>query len=435
MYQLAKENLLKDVLNSVFSVFVVYACEMLQVQHKYPGAIRWFAKRKKLVDREIVLLVDKLMVDKSDVMAQLLDISYSKDEIIFLLTHSYWDSFCYENIAYDESFFCELGIEKQELVNLYNSITKKVRKEIGLDFGFDDPSEFCEKYLLSGLVSKEKMLLSIFKFFKIYHMLEYKKDIFKHNDLPIILLELFKEIPFYSIRSKSSINEVILQKTEMGQRQYLQLRVPIDSREGKIADNLVHFMFQHLVKLFKFYFFQSEKENFDVWRFDKAIIKAWKEPNISIEDIDGDIFAFDENEQYLRIKECISIIDGLQHNLPRGLSGVLSNKIDNKDLLLSVLYAYFIRQYDYENVLVNGEKISSKIEEEEIKSNATKTKKFLFYLENGFREVGLELEARHLKNAEKSTIFLQSDNKNWVTISGKTIQDNFRNHRIFFNKQ
>ena len=206
---------------------------------------------------------------------------------------------------------------------------------------------------------------------------------------------------------------------------------------------MIHFIFQHLCDLFKYDFTQEKPSNFDLWRYHKAEYLSQIEADLeSSPDLLGDYdYSLDQHEHYARLNECVNIIKSLLSGLPKEQSIIFDsckNTTMMEPLLLSIIYANFIQQYD---VVHAKENLDSDLRETyglPLEHNSEKLKAFFKYLKKGFEDIGFQTELVIHKNADVCFVTLKHNGNRLPNLSnkpmnGNNIRSRFNKHRNFFN--
>lgn len=451
MTQHQVEDILEKVLNTLFQVVAVYACDRLKVQKKYYEAYWWFERRNKIIEEEIRIFIRTRGLGISGVdgneCARLQDsLDINEDDVVYKITQYYWDSYQYHNTDYIGDFLDNIKLTEKDLILFLNQVTRRVRKRER--WSFVEITEFSERYVFSTFVGKERLINTLFKYFQIIYELKYEGISLSGDDLQEKILDLIKIIPYYSITSRSSIASTNIYQTEMGERQYAKLLVPFDFREGALVDSIVHFIFQHLCDLFKFDKIQDQPSIFNLWRHHKAEYLSQIEANseLSSEFSRDYDYSIDKNEHYIRLNECVNIIKKLLAALPIEQSRIFEsckNTATMEPLLLSIIYANFIQQYDLEEANKNPECDLKEVYSQPLKHKSVKLKAFFKYLEKEFNKLGFQTELLIHNNADECVLIIKGESiiegtaKILVSLSRKPINGNnvrsrFGNHENFF---
>lgn len=436
---------LENVLNTLFQVVAVYACEQLKAQKKYYEVYWWFKRRNDIVEDELRKFVEKnnfkIANDGTNCEYQGGDGEEYINEVVSKLSQYYWDLFGYHDVTYIDEYLESINISKEDLMVLLKPLAHEFRKRLTADF--IDATEFSERYVFSAFLVKDKLIKTLFKYFQIIYELKYDEIRLSTTSLQVKFLELINIIPYYSIFSKSSIAAQNKYLTEMGEKRYATLHTPFNFLEGALVDNIIHFIFQHLCDLLTFGELKGEKNTFDIWLYHKASLRAALDVTSKAGSSMGSQsdFLIDRDEHYSRLNECVNIIKNLLQSLPEGRSKIFEscqNTASMEALLISIIYAYFIDQYDREHLDENLKSNVSELYGKPIEQNAKKLKAFFYYLGKEFEDVGFEPEVKIDGNADKCSLTLKSGGKILINLSNKTMDGNnirsrFKNHKLFFN--
>lgn len=448
MMQHQVEDILEKVLNTLFQVVAVYACDRLKVQKKYYEVYWWFERRNKILEEEVRVFLKKRELEISianiNETPQLQNsLAIDEYDAVYKVTQYYWDSYQYHNTNYINDILEKLKLKEEDLIFFFNKLSPHIKSKSKLDFV--DITGFIEKYTLSAFVEKDRLIKTLFKYFQIIYELKYENISLSKMSLQQNFLDLIKIIPYQSITSRSSIVSEDNYETEMGDRQYAQLLTPFDFREGALVDSIVNFIFQHLCDLFKFEKTQNQPCVFNLWRYHKAAFCSQTEQNSAPSFNSAKNYSIDKNEHYVRLNECVNIIKNLLAALPTEQSRIFEsckNTTTMESLLLSIIYANFIQKYDLEDAKKNPEYDLKEVYSWPLKHNSVKLRAFFKYLEKEFNDLGFQTELLIHNNADECLLTLKGESegraKILTSLSGKPINGNnvrsrFRNHENFFN--
>lgn len=444
MHQLQKIDIFKKLLKVIFRVATLYACESLKAQSKFPDVYSWFEKRNNILEGEIrgflreYATKTSVKIDKR-FSGLFLNLDMTEDEVVFIFAQYYWDSYQFQVIDYNEALVKDLGLEKNKIIAFFQNFTKEMYIKFGS--GFIDKTEFMQHYHFSAFVGKDRFIRVLFQYFKLLSLLEDKNLMYVKNDIFLEFFKLIREIPYHSIISRSSISEFKTYPTYMGKKYYTKLQLPLDVNNCALVDNIIHFIFQNITQSFYFELLKDEPCNFDILRFDKLINKDDLEEESELgfnEDDDFNIdFSTFGSEFYERLDGYISIIENLINSLPQTQRQIFNHKKEDPNdiapLLLSVLFANFIRKYDLDLARIKEDGELREVYELPLECNAKKIKSFYKFLEKGFLDVNLHALFNHMNNADNCQLYLMNGNKEFINMCGKNIKDNFSNHKKFFN--
>lgn len=432
--------ILENVLNTLFQVVAVYACENMKVQKKYPEVYLWFLRRKTIVEEEIrnflrVKRPELFDKNSNEYIGLQNNLEKSEDYAVYKLSQYYWDIFQYHDVSYIDNYLEIINISKDDLMEFLKPLAHQFTKRLGIS-DFTDVDDFNKKYLFSAFLGKERLIKTLFKYFQIIYELKYNEIKLSPTSLGVKFLELIDNIPYYSIVSRSSIATSNTYLTELGKKRYATLHTPFNFQQGALVDNIIHFIFQHLCDLFKFDKLKGENSNFDIWRPHKAAFGA-----VSAGTSSGKSSNADRDEHYSRLNECVNIIKVLLHGLSVEQSQIFEscqNTASMEALLISILYAYFIDEYDREHLDKNLKSSPSEMYGKPLVHNSKKLKAFFNYLGKEFEDIGFDPEVKIESNADKCTLTLKASGKILTNLSnkdmdGNNIRSRFKNHKIFFN--
>ncbi|MCH7390367.1 hypothetical protein [Acinetobacter dispersus] len=431
---------LENVLNTLFQVVAVYACENMKVQKKYPEVYLWFLRRNTIVEDEIrnflrVKRPELFDKNSNEYIGLQKNLEKSEDYAVYKLSQYYWDLFQYHDVSYIDNYLEIINISKDDLMKFLKPLARQFAKRLGIS-DFTDVDEFNKKYVFSAFLQKERLIKTLFKYFQIIYELKYNEIKLSPTSPGVKFIELIDNIPYYSIVSRSSIATSNTYLTELGKKRYATLHTPFNFQQGALVDNIIHFIFQHLCDLFKFDKLKGEKSNFDIWLPHKAAFGA-----VSAGTSSGKRSNADRDEHYSRLNECVNIIKGLLHGLPVEQCQIFEscqNTASMEALLISIIYAYFIDQYDREHLDKNLKSSPSEMYGKPLMHNSKKLKAFFNYLGKEFEDIGFDPEVKIESNADKCTLTLKAGGKILTNLSnkdmdGNNIRSRFKNHKFFFN--
>lgn len=433
MHQGQKVEISKKLLKVIFRVVTLYASESLKAQSLYPDVYYWFEKCNKVLESDVRnFLHEKAKKNFLDInlgnFSPSIDMSLSEEDIIFIFSQYYWDYYQHEVFDYNKALFKELGLMKQDVDNFIYKTGVKLKYK----FNFSEirKIKFIKKYHLSGFVGKDRFIRVVFQYFKLLYLIESENELFDGEKCLTDFFKLIKEIPYYSIISRSSIVEFKTYPTRMGKRYFSKLQLPMDVQPEALADNIIHFIFQYISETLYFTQLREEPCNFDILRFHREF-------NFydfgMIEDLD---FSAKDSEHYHRLDGCILIVENLLKSLPQNQRQIFTNSKNEVSeiapLLLSILFANSIRKFDLEVASFREDSDLTEAYALPIRSTSKKIKNFLPFLEREFKGRGLDVQSFYTGNADECLLYIMQGKKILMTISGKNIKDNFKNHRKFF---
>lgn len=304
---------------------------------------------------------------------------------------------------------------------------KKLTSGKELDISKEQFIEFGEKYAFSSFVMKERANESIFKYFQIYTELTHPEIQLGTLELRAKFIELLKHIPYYSIFGRTSITGFSSFKTGIGKRYYSTLRTPLDFSPGTLVDNLLHFLFQHLIELFYFEYLYNDPQNFNP----KKTCEIYEDRAAFTQRCDA------------RLEECNNIMKLLLQAWPKEQHLVYKSVKDESSIipvLRSILYENFLEQYSknqYLSTELNDGKLrqSSGRKDEEARKEI---KAFFESLRNGFEEMSFtaKLSTEDVTDSWKIEVFaggkkIEKLAWNWNSI--RTMYDKHKKDKKLFN--
>lgn len=436
MNETKKTHVFKKLLEIIFRIEGLYGCERLKAQSQYPDIYCWFEEYNKSVEDEVRQFLKKrlekisLEIDTTDIETQE-NFDLNEDDIVFKFAQFFWDHYQYDTIDYNKALFKELKLEKEEVLKFFADMQRLLNLRGNRFTNFYEMDEFSKKYKLSAFVDQKGFIKSLFQYFKLLYFTENKNELYIDTDLSAEFLKIIKIVPYFSILSRSSIYGYHSYDTTLGKKYYSQLRLPLDTHASALADNMIHFIFQYLVEIFYFKELKNESHNFDIFKDLRRgmLFCGFDEEKVSLKSMQQ------ESQLYENIDACIVIIEKLLETLPVKQKKIFgTTKKESEDiapLLLSILHAHFIRKYDLESS--NSEDVSlNEIYRLPLKSNAKKIKAFFQFLDDGFKEIDLDVNFIHLRNADDCEFYLIKDEVDLIHMAGSNIKDNFRKHKKFF---
>lgn len=435
------ETMFKEILANLFRLVVMYSCERIKVQNKFPEIYQWFEENNKTVEYEIKQFLRKNVKNlhikiKKHSKHQTINLDSTEADIIYEFTQYFWDYYQYQDVQYNRTLFSDFELKEKIVTDFFIKIFHKLSSSKESGTTLEQFIEFSEKYAYSSFVAKERVTQSIFKYFQIYAELTNPDVRLGTHELRAKFIELLKQIPYYSIFGRSSITGYSTYKTVMGKRYYSTLRTPLDFAPGTLVDNLLHFLFQHLIELFYFEYLYHDPQNFNA-----------KKASGILEDRATFTQRCDD-----RLDECNNIMKLLLQAWPKEQHLVYRSVKDESSIipfLRSILYVNFLEQYQKE--LNSGIELNEVVvEKKKSRTDAearNQIEAFFKFLEKGFEEmsfmVKLNLENDktdawsiklfdHLeKEGEKTAGKIEILEWNWSAI--RSMYDKHKKDKKLFN--
>lgn len=426
------EVLFKEILANLFRLVVMYSCERIKAQNKFPKIYQWYEQNNETVQGEIKSFLRKNVKNqhvkiKKHGKHQTINLDLTEDDIIYEFTQYFWDSYQYQDILYNRAILSDLEIKENTVKDLFNKISEKLTSAKKLDIQLEEFVEFGEKYAFSSFVAKERVNQSIFKYFQIYTELTHPEVQLGTLELRAKFIALLKQIPYYSIFGRTSITGFSSFKTDIGKRYYSTLKTPLDFSPGTLVDNLLHFLFQHLIELFYFEYLYNDPQNFNA----KKACKISEDPAVFIQRCDA------------RLDECNNIMKLLLQAWPKEQHLVYKSVKDESSIipvLRSILYENFLEQYTKVQNM-DTELNEAKLEQQSIRTDEVardQIKAFFEFLKIGFSEMSFtaKLSTEGVTDSWKIEVFAGSEkieNLAWNWNSIRTMYDKHKKNKKLFN--
>lgn len=426
------EVLFKEILANLFRLVVMYSCERIKAQNKFPKIYQWYEQNNEMVQSEIKSFLGKNVKNqnvkiKKHGKHQTINLDLTEEDIIYEFTQYYWDSYQYQDIMYNRAIIADLELKEKTVNEFFKKISEKLTSAKKLDISLEEFVEFGEKYAFSSFVAKERVNQSIFKYFQIYAELTHPEVRLGTLELRAKFIELLKHIPYYSIFGRTSITGFSSFKTDIGKRYYSTLRTPLDFSPGTLVDNLLHFLFQHLIELFYFEYLYNDPQNFNA----KKACKIYEDPAVFTQRCDA------------RLEECNNIMKLLLQAWPKEQHLVYKSAKDESSIipvLRSILYENFLEQYS-KNQHLSAELNDGKSgppsgrKDEEARNQI---KAFFEFLKNGFEDMSFtaKLSTEDVTDSWKIEVFAGGEKIeklvwNWNSI--RTMYDKHKKDKKLFN--
>ncbi|WP_017394776.1 hypothetical protein [Acinetobacter haemolyticus] len=327
------EVLFKEILANIFRLVVLYSCERIKAKNKFPRIYQWIEENNEMVKTEIQSFFKKNVKNpqikiKKHGKHQTINLDLEEEDLIYEFNQYFWDYIQYQEVQYNRALLSSLELKEKTVEDFFNKISSKLSLAKKLGIMDEEFVEFSEKYAYSPFVAKDRVKQAIFKYFQIYAELMYPDAQLGTQNLHIKFIELLKQIPYYSIFGRTSITGFSSYRTKIGKRYYSTLKTPLDFTPGTLIDNLLHFLFQHLIELFYFEYLYDDPQNFNAR-------KAAGLPEDPLEF---------EQECVARLNECNKVMKLLLQAWPKEQHLVYRSVKDESSIipvLRSILYADF----------------------------------------------------------------------------------------------
>lgn len=361
------EVLFKEILANIFRLVVLYSCERIKAKNKFPGIYQWIEENNEIVKTEIQRFFKKNVKNpqvkiKKHGKHQTINLDLEEEDLIYEFTQYFWDFYQYQEVQYNRALLSDLELKEKTVKDFFYQIYTKLSSKKDTDASLKETIEFGEKYTYSSFVAKERVNQSIFKYFQIYAELMYPDIQLGTQNLRMKYIELLKQIPYYSIFGRTSITGFSSYKTEIGKRYYTTLKTPLDFSPGTLIDNLLHFLFQHLIELFYFEYLYDDPQNFNA----RKAVKLDEDPVEFLQKCDA------------RLNECNNVMKLLLQAWPKDQHLVYRSVKDESSIipvLRSILYADFIDEESVQKTSRTDAEARNQIES------------FFKFLEKGFEDM------------------------------------------------
>lgn len=413
--------LYKEILANLFRLVTIYSSERIKAQKKYPIIYAWFVANNSVLEAEIRAFLRKNVKNpkvkiKKHGKYQTINLDLTEDDIVYEFTQYYWDNYQYHNILYNRALFADLEIKEKTVFDFFSSLSAKltsVEKE-GIELA--DFFNFNENYKFSSFVAKKRANQAIFKYFQMYAELSNPEVKLGETDLRLKFIELLKLIPYFSIFDRTAITGFSSYKTGIGKKYYSTLRMPLDFASGTLVDNLLHFLFQHLIELFYFEYLQDDVQNYNP----QETLELVEEQSVINKRFDD------------RFNECNTVMKLLLQAWPKEQH--LVYRIVEKDgsiipVLRSILYENFLEQYEpiqTSEIILNDACKQSTTDAEA----RNRIEAFFKYLEQGFSEMSFDVKLSTLGATDDWTIELSNGREKIekLTWTWNNIKVGYRTH-------
>lgn len=125
------EVLFKEILANLFRLVVMYSCERIKAQNKFPKIYQWYEQNNEIVQSEIKSFLrknvkNKIVKIKKHGKHQTINLDLTEDDIIYEFTQYYWDAYQYQDIMYNRAIIANLELKEKTVNEFFNKITEKI---------------------------------------------------------------------------------------------------------------------------------------------------------------------------------------------------------------------------------------------------------------------------------------------------------------------
>ena len=378
------EELFKEVLANLFRLVVIYSCEMIKAKKRFPDMYRWFEENNEVIAFEIRnFLREKkgnnfsIKVDSYD---DIIEFDLSEDYIVYELNQYFWDFQQFHDISYNKALISKLKIDQDLIEKFFYNLIDNLTSPKEYTNEYLDFYNFFNNYALSSFLSKDRANRSIFRYFQLYAEIVSPNVQLENKAIQRKFMDLLREIPYYSIFARTSTTGLSTFNTSQGKKYYSTLKTPLNFKQGTLVDNLLHFLFQHLIELFYFDFLKDDPQNF------KLKLAVGKTNFLNGRRL----------PKYNRLYECNNIMKLLLQTWPKE-QHLVYRSVEKEGsiipVLRSVLYENFLDEY-YKSIFSHNdctEKTSQKKKKRD-KDARARILAFFKYLECGFLEMGFKVK-------------------------------------------
>ncbi|MEN8418257.1 hypothetical protein [Acinetobacter radioresistens] len=378
------EELFKEVLANLFRLVVIYSCEMIKTKKRFPDMYRWFEENNEVIAFEIRnFLREKkgsnfsIKVDSFDDMIQF---DLFEDDIVYELNQYFWDLKQFHDISYNKALISELKIDQDLIEKFFYNLIDNLTSPKEYTSEYLDFYNFFNNYALSSFLSKDRANQSIFRYFQLYAEIVSPNVQLENKAIQRKFIDLLREIPYYSIFARTSTTGLSTFNTSQGKKYYSTLKTPLNFKQGTLVDNLLHFLFQHLIELFYFDFLKDDPKNF---KLKLAVGKS-------------NFLNGQRSPKYNKLYECNNIMKLLLQTWPKE-QHLVYRSVEKEGsiipVLRSIMYENFLDEYDKSIFSHNDsrEKTSpNKIKRD--KDARARILAFFKYLECGFLDMGFKVK-------------------------------------------